>query len=115
MPGFINSVVSASGGRAPISHIADKIYAFSWFTGIVVSMSVYYLLNIIWPAAGNKTKERFFEVDESEYEEYGLASSPKSTVNFAEQSPDEGDLDDIKKASGEETTSHVVDVAELRA
>jgi hypothetical protein len=115
MPGFINSVVSAGGGSAPISHIADKIYAFSWFTGIIVSMSVYYLLNMIWPAAGNRTKERFLEVDESEYEEYGLASSPKSTVNYTEQSPEEADLDDIKKANGEETTSHVVDVAELRA
>jgi hypothetical protein len=112
MPGFINSVVSAGGGSAPISHIADKIYAFSWFTGIVVSMSVYYLLNMIWPAAGNRAKQRFQEIDESEYEEYGLANS---TVSYVEQSPEEGELDDVKKANGEETTSRVVDVAELRA
>ena len=118
MPGFINAVVTAGGAPAPISEIATKIYAFSWFTGVAISMAVYWLLNFYWPAAGNRRKETFREIDESEYEEYGLANSPKWTFNprhVDENNQYDAELEDSKKLSGMKTTAQVVDVPELRA
>jgi hypothetical protein len=118
MPGFINAVVTAGGSPAPISEVATKIYAFSWFTGVAVSMTVYWTLNFFWPATGCRRTETFYEVDESEYEEYGLANSPKWTFNprHVDRDPTEtyeGELDDQKQGSGNETRAQVVDVPEL--
>jgi hypothetical protein len=120
MPGFVNAVVTAGGGDALIGEGADKLYAFSWFTGVGVSLVTYYILNMIWPAKGAFLKDRFFENDESEYEEYGFANSPKwSTLDRNYQARDEdyygADGSSDKKGSGEdESREQVVDVPELR-
>jgi nucleobase:cation symporter-1, NCS1 family len=67
IPGLVNAVT----GKDVVSVVAIHIYTFSWFTGIAVSMSVYYILNMIWPSAG-AFPGKFSEVDESEYEVNGV-------------------------------------------
>lgn len=122
MPGFINAIVTASGKPAPVPDIASKIYAFSWFTGLGVSLVAYWLLNWFWPAKGCFINQVFHEEDYSEYEQYGLAHSPRAAhvleqvvVDEKEQEQD-GKMDeeeDGKKGTDGQVKTTVVDVPEL--
>lgn len=108
-PGFVNSIISASGGKKPIGEGADKIFAFNWFVGIAVSMGTYYLLNKLYPPPGAFPPGKFYEIDESEYEEYGLANMPKF---YDSPVPSQEVSDDKKDYVG--SKSNVYEVPELR-
>ncbi|KAJ9123186.1 hypothetical protein QFC22_001379 [Naganishia vaughanmartiniae] len=116
MPGFVAAVSPSTKIPAAATHI----YTLSWWVGIIVGGSVYYVLNRIWPEAG-AFPERFEEVDLSEYEEYGFANSPKwadgaptytYSAHSAENDQESLDKTDMEKLHG--VRSEVLDVPELR-
>lgn len=75
-------------------------------------MTTYYLLSKFYPPPGAFPAGKFYEIDESEYEEYGLANSPKF---YDSPAPSHGEREEYgEKKDRDESKSGIYEVPELR-
>lgn len=87
-------------------------HSFSWFTGVAVSMAVYYLANLLSPQQGS-FPTAFCEVDLTDYEVCGLAAA--TTISPVDSVGEQGFKEEEASMEKKYADGTSVDVIELRA
>lgn len=93
---LINVVGFAGATTAKVPIGATNIYRVSFFSGFIVSSTIYFICSKIWPPSGSFQK--FEEVDETKWEEEHFVEKDK-------RRDEEASLDEKDKSSNEDATA----------